>query len=138
MSPTGRASNNRNSSDTPRQRKYPSWDSSPLTKRKWVDALEPWLPLQNPAYRKLIEYGVSQDRGVTVTLSIEHSLHLYVRNITKGTFENPSVMNAINLKDASLSLSDFEEEEETATSATINTRRTVQSTAETSRTSRQR
>jgi hypothetical protein len=105
----------------------------------WVDALDPWLPLQNPAYRKLIEYGVSQERGVTVTLNIEHSHDLYMRNITKGTFENPSVMNAINLK--------VQRRKPLAQRLrgggrncniciTINTRRTVQSTAETSRTSR--
>ena len=121
MPSTSRATHNRNSSDTPKQRKDPSWDSSPLTKRKWVDGLEWWIPLMNSAYRKLIEYGVSQEKGVTVTVSIEHSLHLYKRNVIKGTFEKPSTPNQLKLIDESASLSDFEEEEDTATSTSPST-----------------
>ena len=53
--------------------------------------------------------------------SIEHSLHLYKRNVIKGTFEKPSTPNQLKLIDESASLSDFEEEEDTATSTSPST-----------------
>eukprot|EP00965_Chrysotila_dentata_P104143 3439093-Pleurochrysis_carterae.AAC.1 len=52
----------------------PSWDSSQLTERAWLDDLLPWIPSCNPLYATLIEHGYSlTPQGRVVVFSSDHA-----------------------------------------------------------------
>eukprot|EP00965_Chrysotila_dentata_P019459 646840-Pleurochrysis_carterae.AAC.1 len=69
----------------------PSWDSSQLTERAWLDDLLPWIPSCNPLYATLIEHGYSlTPQGRVVVFSVDHAKAVYHRFYTPYTFDAPS------------------------------------------------
>eukprot|EP00965_Chrysotila_dentata_P178831 5905380-Pleurochrysis_carterae.AAC.1 len=52
----------------------PSWDSSELTERAWLDDLLPWLPTCNSPYATLVEQRYSlTPQGRVVVYSADHA-----------------------------------------------------------------
>eukprot|EP00965_Chrysotila_dentata_P127610 4220198-Pleurochrysis_carterae.AAC.1 len=69
----------------------PSWDSSQLHLRLWLDDVAAWLPAQHSNYSPLIEYGyvLTSQRSVAA-LDMEHALHCRSRLLVAHSFDSPS------------------------------------------------
>eukprot|EP00965_Chrysotila_dentata_P066716 2208655-Pleurochrysis_carterae.AAC.1 len=64
--------NNSNDADTV---SAPTWDSSQLYLRAWLDNIAAWLPSQHSNYAPLIEYGyVLTSQGSVAAYTLEHAL----------------------------------------------------------------
>eukprot|EP00965_Chrysotila_dentata_P108287 3576624-Pleurochrysis_carterae.AAC.1 len=58
----------------------PSWDSSQLTERAWLDDLFPWLPSCNLLYASLVEQGYSlTPQGRVAVYSTDHAKAVFHR-----------------------------------------------------------
>eukprot|EP00965_Chrysotila_dentata_P106256 3508902-Pleurochrysis_carterae.AAC.1 len=69
----------------------PSWDSSQLTERAWLDDLFPWIPTCNALYATLIEHGYSlTPQGRVVVYSNDHAKAVFHRFYQVHTFDAPS------------------------------------------------
>eukprot|EP00965_Chrysotila_dentata_P032335 1077713-Pleurochrysis_carterae.AAC.1 len=69
----------------------PSWDSSQLTERAWLDDLFPWIPTCNSLYATLIEQGYSlTPQGRVVVFSSDHAKAVFHRLHPAHTFDSPS------------------------------------------------
>eukprot|EP00965_Chrysotila_dentata_P051853 1721334-Pleurochrysis_carterae.AAC.1 len=69
----------------------PSWNSSQLTQRAWVDDLLLWLPTCNAAYASLIEHGYTlTPQGRVVVYSYQHAQAVFLSLHTPYTLDAPS------------------------------------------------
>eukprot|EP00965_Chrysotila_dentata_P174780 5770197-Pleurochrysis_carterae.AAC.1 len=69
----------------------PSWDSSQLTERTWLDDLFPWIPTCNSLYAKLIELGYSlTPQGRVAVYSNDHAKAVFHRLHQTHSFDSPS------------------------------------------------
>eukprot|EP00965_Chrysotila_dentata_P190131 6173698-Pleurochrysis_carterae.AAC.2 len=69
----------------------PSWDSSQLSQRAWLDDLLPWLPTANSSYASLIEHGYTlTPRGRVVVHSYAHAQAVFFNQYTPYTLDAPS------------------------------------------------
>eukprot|EP00965_Chrysotila_dentata_P144787 4782254-Pleurochrysis_carterae.AAC.1 len=74
----------------------PSWDSSQLNLRPWLDDVAAWLPAQHPNYSPLIEYGyVLTSQGSVAAANLEHALHCRSRLLLPHSFDAPSPRNPV-------------------------------------------
>eukprot|EP00965_Chrysotila_dentata_P104219 3441450-Pleurochrysis_carterae.AAC.1 len=63
-----------NPEDTDTVSEQPSWDSSQLSQRAWLDDLLPWLPTKNASYASLVEHGYTlTPQGRVVVYSYQHA-----------------------------------------------------------------
>eukprot|EP00965_Chrysotila_dentata_P037809 1257201-Pleurochrysis_carterae.AAC.1 len=54
----------------------PSWDSSQLFMRAWLDDLAAWLPTKNADFATLVEFGyVLTSQGKVATYDMDHAIH---------------------------------------------------------------
>eukprot|EP00965_Chrysotila_dentata_P159069 5254787-Pleurochrysis_carterae.AAC.1 len=71
----------------------PSWDSSQLHLRPWLDDIAAWLPAQHSNYSPIIEFGyVLTSQG---SVAAYDALHCRSRLLVAHTFDNPSPRNPI-------------------------------------------
>eukprot|EP00965_Chrysotila_dentata_P045091 1497960-Pleurochrysis_carterae.AAC.1 len=69
----------------------PSWDSSQLSERAWLDDLFPWIPTCNSLYATLIEQGYSlTPHGRVVVYSADHAKAVFHRLHQMYSFDSPS------------------------------------------------
>eukprot|EP00965_Chrysotila_dentata_P001516 50106-Pleurochrysis_carterae.AAC.1 len=69
----------------------PTWDSSQLYLRAWLDDIAAWLPSQHSNYAPLIEYGyVLTSQGSVAAYTLEHALHCRSRLLIAHTYDSPS------------------------------------------------
>eukprot|EP00965_Chrysotila_dentata_P012127 397723-Pleurochrysis_carterae.AAC.1 len=69
----------------------PSWDSSQLSQRAWLDGLLPWLPTKNTAYASLCEHGYTlTPQGRVVVFSYQHAQAVIFNLYTPYTMDAPS------------------------------------------------
>eukprot|EP00965_Chrysotila_dentata_P260437 6213906-Pleurochrysis_carterae.AAC.5 len=69
----------------------PSWDSSQLSQRAWLDDLLPWLPSSNASYASLIEHGYTfTPQGRVVVYSLQHAQAVFFNLYTPYTMDAPS------------------------------------------------
>eukprot|EP00965_Chrysotila_dentata_P102180 3373379-Pleurochrysis_carterae.AAC.1 len=69
----------------------PSWDSSQLHMRTWLDDLALWLPTQSSDYATLVEHGyVLTSQGKVATHDLDHALAIRDRLQQVNTFDDPS------------------------------------------------
>eukprot|EP00965_Chrysotila_dentata_P156888 5184073-Pleurochrysis_carterae.AAC.1 len=74
----------------------PSWDSSQLHLRAWLDDVTTWLPAQHSNYAPLIEYGyVLTSQGSVAAYNMDHALHCRSRLLSAHTFDSPSPRNLV-------------------------------------------
>ena len=73
-------------------RETPSWDTSPNTFPKYYLELEEWLPKQNARYIYYIRYGYATAGSKTFYCSVNHIDRHRQGLLTKGTFQNPTVV----------------------------------------------
>eukprot|EP00965_Chrysotila_dentata_P134768 4457893-Pleurochrysis_carterae.AAC.1 len=72
----------------------PSWDSSQLHLRPWLDDVASWLPAQHSNYSPLIEYGyVLTSQGSVATFDMDHALYSRSRLLVAHSFDSPSPRN---------------------------------------------
>eukprot|EP00965_Chrysotila_dentata_P102778 3393193-Pleurochrysis_carterae.AAC.1 len=85
---------NNNTSDTETV-SAPTWDSSQLYLRAWLDDIAAWLPSQH-AYSTFVEYGyVRTSQGSVAAYRLEHALHCRSRLLVAHTFDSPSPRNPV-------------------------------------------
>eukprot|EP00965_Chrysotila_dentata_P022830 756861-Pleurochrysis_carterae.AAC.1 len=69
----------------------PSWDSSQLSQRAWLDDLLPGLPTKNTAYASLCEHGYTlTPQGRVVVFSYQHAQAVFFNLYTPYTMDAPS------------------------------------------------
>eukprot|EP00965_Chrysotila_dentata_P045653 1516573-Pleurochrysis_carterae.AAC.1 len=69
----------------------PSWDSSQLSERAWLDDLFAWIPTCNSLYATLIEQGYSlTPHGRVVVYSADHAKAVFHRLHQTYSFDSPS------------------------------------------------
>eukprot|EP00965_Chrysotila_dentata_P196705 6177749-Pleurochrysis_carterae.AAC.1 len=69
----------------------PSWDSSQLHMRTWLDDLAVWLPTQQSDFATLVEQGfIITSQGKVATYDMDHALACRSRLQTVYSFDNPS------------------------------------------------
>eukprot|EP00965_Chrysotila_dentata_P012995 429083-Pleurochrysis_carterae.AAC.2 len=69
----------------------PSWDSSQLSQRAWLNDLLPWLPTSNASYVSLIEHGYTlTPHGRVVVYSMQHAQAVFFKLYTPYTMDAPS------------------------------------------------
>eukprot|EP00965_Chrysotila_dentata_P225721 6194941-Pleurochrysis_carterae.AAC.1 len=69
----------------------PSWDSSQLFMRAWLDDLAAWLPTKNADFATLVEFGyVLTSQGKVATYDMDHAIHCRSRLIKSYTYDDPS------------------------------------------------
>eukprot|EP00965_Chrysotila_dentata_P148516 4903836-Pleurochrysis_carterae.AAC.1 len=69
----------------------PSWDSSQLSQRAWLDDLLPWLPTCNSSYAPLVEHGYTlTPQGRVVVYSMQHAQAVFFNLHTPYTMDSPS------------------------------------------------
>eukprot|EP00965_Chrysotila_dentata_P006049 198358-Pleurochrysis_carterae.AAC.1 len=74
----------------------PSWDSSQLYLRQWLDDIAAWLPGQHSNYPPLIEYGyVLTSQGSVAAFNMDHALYCRSRLLVAHSFDSPSPRNPI-------------------------------------------
>eukprot|EP00965_Chrysotila_dentata_P210684 6186034-Pleurochrysis_carterae.AAC.3 len=74
----------------------PSWDSSQLHLRSWLDDVAAWLLAQHSNYSPLIEYGyVLTSQGSVAAYNLDHALHCRSRLLLAHTFDSPSPRNPV-------------------------------------------
>eukprot|EP00965_Chrysotila_dentata_P089067 2940975-Pleurochrysis_carterae.AAC.1 len=74
----------------------PSWDSSQLHLRPWLDDIASWLPAQHSNYSPLIEYGyVLTSQGSVAAFDMEHALHCRSRLLIAHSFDSLSPRNPV-------------------------------------------
>ena len=72
----------------------PTWNTSPNTLPGHLIPLKRWLPLQDPRYVTLIEYGYVLSKGGTVNcMSDNHIDRLIAKLVPRGTLESPCVID---------------------------------------------
>eukprot|EP00965_Chrysotila_dentata_P072494 2395283-Pleurochrysis_carterae.AAC.1 len=80
-----------NESEDPESVSKPSWDSSQLHMRTWLDDLALWLPTQCADYASLVEHGfVLTSQGKVATYDLDHALAIRDRLQQVYTFDDPS------------------------------------------------
>eukprot|EP00965_Chrysotila_dentata_P043150 1433211-Pleurochrysis_carterae.AAC.1 len=80
-----------NDSEDPDSVSKPSWDSSQLHMRTWLDDLALWLPTQLSDYATLVERGyVLTSQGKVATFDLDHALAIRDRLQPLYAFDNPS------------------------------------------------
>eukprot|EP00965_Chrysotila_dentata_P241370 6204238-Pleurochrysis_carterae.AAC.1 len=78
-----------NNTDTDLEK--PSWDSSQLSQRAWLDDLLPWLPTANSSYASLIKHGYTfTPQGRVVVHSYSHAQAVFFNQYTPYSLEAPS------------------------------------------------
>eukprot|EP00965_Chrysotila_dentata_P125706 4155273-Pleurochrysis_carterae.AAC.1 len=74
----------------------PSWDSSQLDFRAWLDDVAAWLPSQHSNYSPLIEYGyVLTSQGSVAAYNLDHALHCRSCLLVAHSFDAPSPRNPV-------------------------------------------
>eukprot|EP00965_Chrysotila_dentata_P154050 5091718-Pleurochrysis_carterae.AAC.1 len=74
----------------------PSWDSSQLHLRPWLDDIAAWLPAQHSNHSPIIEFGcVLTSQGSVAAFNLDHALHCRSRLLVAHTFDNPLPRNPI-------------------------------------------
>eukprot|EP00965_Chrysotila_dentata_P021896 724721-Pleurochrysis_carterae.AAC.1 len=69
----------------------PSWDSSQLSQRAWLDDLLPWLPTRNTSYAFLVEHGYTlTPQGRVVVYSYQHAQAVFFNLYIPYTKDSPS------------------------------------------------
>eukprot|EP00965_Chrysotila_dentata_P143074 4727900-Pleurochrysis_carterae.AAC.1 len=87
----------------------PSWDSSQLQLRAWLDDVAAWLPAQHSNYSPLIEYGyVLTSQGSVAAFNMEHALHCRSRLLSAHTFDSPSPLNPVFTSQGSVAPSNLQ------------------------------
>eukprot|EP00965_Chrysotila_dentata_P182842 6038403-Pleurochrysis_carterae.AAC.1 len=80
-----------NDSEDPETVSKPSWDSSQLHMRTWLDDLALWLPTQSSDYATLVEHGcVLTSQGKVATFDLDHALAIRDRLLQVHSFDDPS------------------------------------------------
>eukprot|EP00965_Chrysotila_dentata_P158534 5236491-Pleurochrysis_carterae.AAC.1 len=80
-----------NESENPESASKPSWDSSQLHMRTWLDDLALWLPTQYADYASLVEHGfVLTSQGKVTTYDLDHALAIRDRLQQVYTSDDPS------------------------------------------------
>ena len=85
----------------------PSWNSSALEKHEWFADLELYILGLDPSYDTLIKYGYVIEREKIITVSIEHSIQLFLNNIEEGSFRDPTPAGNFKILDPTVSLAAF-------------------------------
>lgn len=77
------------------------WDGDQLRKYKWWRKMPNRTYKQNAKFRPFIEYGIAFDRSITIVQTTEHGIELSLKNVAKGSFEEPHTPGGFRLKEAS-------------------------------------
>eukprot|EP00965_Chrysotila_dentata_P245664 6206698-Pleurochrysis_carterae.AAC.3 len=82
----------------------PSWDSSQISIRAWLDDVHAWIQTCDQSYAPLIEHGyVLPSHGRVVVASKDHATAVYHRIYTPYSLHSPSPLDPVfNLSVASL------------------------------------
>ena len=68
----------------------PSWNSTQLTMRIWLDDLIAWLPTKSPSYATLLEYGYVINHGKVAVADAAQALQIATGTDTVYSIEAPS------------------------------------------------
>ena len=85
------ASNNTDNDSTDSIDK-PMWDTSPITKPRYLIRMARWLPDQDERFRILIETGTTTQKTSTVVTSINHMDRHRHGLLPRGTFQKPTLV----------------------------------------------
>ena len=72
----------------------PTWDTSPVSKPRYLLALSKWLPDQDERYRILIETGATSEKSKTIVMSDNHMDRHRHSLLPVGTFATPTLVTA--------------------------------------------
>eukprot|EP00965_Chrysotila_dentata_P067237 2225184-Pleurochrysis_carterae.AAC.3 len=87
----------------------PSWDSSQLHLRAWLDDVAAWLPAQHSNYSSPIEFGyVLTSQGSVAACNLEHALHCRSRLLSAHSFDSPSPRNPVFTMQGSIAPSNLQ------------------------------
>eukprot|EP00965_Chrysotila_dentata_P256920 6212716-Pleurochrysis_carterae.AAC.3 len=74
----------------------PSWHSSQLHLRLWLDDVAAWLPAQHSKHSPLIEFEyVLTSQGNVAAYNLDHALHCRSRLLLAHIFDSPSPRNPV-------------------------------------------
>eukprot|EP00965_Chrysotila_dentata_P237243 6201778-Pleurochrysis_carterae.AAC.5 len=80
-----------NTEDTGTVSNQPSWDSSKVLQRAWLDDLLPWLPTKTASCASLVEHGYTlTPQGRVVVFSYKHAQAVFFNIYTPYTMDSPS------------------------------------------------